>query len=241
MKPRPSHVSRLTALAFCIAAYAFGGVPAAAAPFSNLDFESAVIGTPVGRQLPTSQALRYWTAQAQGAYPGEVGYDAMVLDAAEVSLQDGLTPYSDYQRIMYPLSGSYSVLLQSGHDYLGTPTTSWISQTGDVPADANSILFIGDDGAPTVSLNGTVIPTSVYSVGPTLNSNHGPVDTYIGDIRAFSGQQNVVLTFESAGFNTLDNIQFSPTVVPEPSTLALLTIAALVALAPLARRRVVGK
>ncbi len=236
MKPRLSRVSRLTALAFCVAAYACAGVPAAADPFQNLDFESALIGKPVNFQLPTSQALPYWTAQS--AYPGKVVYDTIALDAAQVSIQDGLTPYSGYQRIMYPLSGFYSVLLQSGHDYLGTPTTSWISQTGDIPPDANSILFIGDDGAPTVSLNGTVIPTSVYSVGPTLNSNHGPVDTYIGDIRAFSGQQNVVLTFESAGFNTLDNIQFSPTVVPEPSTLALLTIAALVALAP---RRVVGK
>jgi hypothetical protein len=239
MKPQPSHVSRLTALAFCVAACAFGTVPVAAAPFSNLDFESAVIGTPVAHELPTSQALPHWTVQP--ANGGMVGYDSMALDGADVSLQDGLTPYGAFPRVMYPLSGSYSVLLQSGQDGFGHPTTSWISQSGDVPSDANSILFIGDNGAPTLSLNGTVIPTSVYSVGQTVNSLNGPVDTYIGDIRAFSGQQNVLLKFESAGYNTLDDIQFSSTVVPEPSTLALLTIAALVALAPIVRRRVGGK
>jgi hypothetical protein len=101
-------------------------------------------------------------------------------------------------------------------------------------------MFLSDSVPPTLLLNGTVIPTSVYSVGDTVNPGAGPVDTYIGDIRAFAGQHSVELRFESnSGWNTLDGIRFSTTVVPEPSTLALLTIAALVALAPLARRRVV--
>jgi hypothetical protein len=50
------------------------------------------------------------------------------------------------------------------------------------------------------------------------------VDTYIGDIRSFSGQQNVELKFESTAFNSLDDIQFSSTIVPEPCMLTLLTI-----------------
>ncbi|MFZ1933794.1 MAG: hypothetical protein WCB27_05625 [Thermoguttaceae bacterium] len=218
----------MTITVLCGAILAFGKVTdVCAEPFQNLDFESTVVLGP-----PYHVIVPGWTTSSNGFY-----YDTIALDAAAVSIQDGLTPYGG-PRIMYPLSGSYSVLLQSGHDPFGVPETSWISQTGDIPADANSILFIGDDGAPTVSLNGTVIPTSVYSVGPTVNSLHGPIDTYIGDIRAFSGQQNVVLTFESAGFNTLDDIQFSSTVAPEPSTLALLTVAALVTLAHIARRRV---
>ncbi|MFZ1933251.1 MAG: hypothetical protein WAU84_05855 [Thermoguttaceae bacterium] len=227
MKSRSSRASRLAVLVSCVAAYSWCIAPVAAAPFSNLDFESAVIGTPVYSELPTSQALPGWTTHPVDA--GMVGYDTIALDAAAVSIQDGLTPYSGFPRIMYPLSGSYSVLLQSGHDPFGVPETSWISQTGDIPADANSILFLDDLAAPTVSLNGTVIPTSIYSVGPTVNSTHGPIDTYIGDIRAFSGQQNVVLTFESVDGSgtTLDDIQFSPTVVPEPSTLALIVIGVL--------------
>ncbi len=30
-----------------------------------------------------------------------------------------------------------------------------------------------------------------------MNPSYGPVDTYIADIRAFAGQQNVELRFES--------------------------------------------
>jgi hypothetical protein len=102
-------------------------------------------------------------------------------------------------------------------------------------------MFLCDTASPpVVSLNGTVVPTSIYSVGPTVNAGDGPVDTYIGDIRAFSGQQNVELRFESNGWNTLDGIRFSTIVVPEPSTAVLLTVAALGALI-VAARRCVGR
>jgi hypothetical protein len=69
------------------------------------------------------------------------------------------------------------------------------------------------------SLNGTVIPMSLYSVGPIIN--FGPVETFIGDIQPFAGQQNVELRFTGSG--VLDAIQF---VAPEPSTLLLLCVGA---------------
>ncbi len=85
-----------------------------------------------------------------------------------------------------------------------------------------------------VSLNGTPISMSLYSVGPVVNANLGPIETYIGDVSAFSGQQNVVLRFETVptgdpyfGTADLDNIQFSSTPAPEPSTLFLLLAALL--------------
>lgn len=86
-----------------------------------------------------------------------------------------------------------------------------------------------------VSLNGTAIPMRLYSVDDTVNSSWGPIKTYIGDISAFSDQQDVELRFTKLvqdpshpynyGVIDLDDIQFSTIVVPEPSSLLLLAIA----------------
>ena len=154
----------ITIAMLCGTIVAFGKVTdVCAEPFQDLDFESTtVLGPPYHVIVPG------WTTSSNGFY-----YDTITLDGAAVSIQDGLTPYSGQPRIMYPLSGSYSALLQSGQGPFSTPTTSWISQTGDVPPDANSILFIGDDGHPTLSLNGTVIPTSVYWSGRRSTASTG--------------------------------------------------------------------
>jgi hypothetical protein len=96
-----------------------------------------------------------------------------------------------------------------------------------------------------VTMNGTPIPMSVYSVGPVLYPRFGPVKTYIGDISAFSGKQGVTLRFEAIPWPDdpygctadLDAIQFSSIVVPEPSTLVLLAIGLITASASIFRRR----
>ena len=206
---------------------------ALAAPFQNLDFESATIGTIVnGYELPTSQALPYWTNDNWDA--GYVGYDGCSLASTMVSIQDGLNPYQQGSVWMYPLQGYYSVFLQGSYVPKGAPWTSrdaWISQTGDVPSDARSLMFETDfapDATFAVSLNGTPIPMSLYSLGPVINPNFGPVETYIGDISAFAGQQAVTLRFEPVSTDglsaqaDLDAIQFSTIVVPEPSALMLI-------------------
>ncbi len=218
-------VSFIAVLGPCWPAVVHGGA------FGDLDFESASAPHPLLTEESASQGLPCWAVN--NFHPGTVTYGTIALDAYCVSIHDG---HSGYLGDFNPLDGNYSVMLQTENP--SPHTLAWISQTGDIPPDANSIMFLSDTvSPPTLSLNGVVIPTSVCNVGPTVNTNHGPVDTYIGDIRAFTGQQNVLLEFESAGNNSLDDIQFSLTVVPEPSTLALLTIAALVAIATIARRR----
>ena len=111
--------------------------------------------------------------------------------------------------MMYSLQGNYSVVLQTFEG-----PAAYISQVGDVPGYANSLLFSSDEGGGnlTVSLNGTVIPMSVHAVGSTVNPNDGPIITYIGDIRAFTGQQNVTLQF--TGGADLDDIQFRRSLFP---------------------------
>jgi len=65
------------------------------------------------------------------------------------------------------LAGQYSVLLQNG-SINGSPHDAWISQAGDVPCSARSLMFDSDlisAANLVVTLNGTPIPMSVFSVG----------------------------------------------------------------------------
>ena len=209
----PAAISFAVAVALCSFELAVG------APFQNLDFESAVIGTPAYNLL-TTQAMPGW--QTNNVDSGYVGYDVLSTGGTVVSIQDGLDPWG--LLFMHPIQGRYSALLQYDPPY---SSPAWIEHTGDVPSNANSLMFSTEPqafpGATLVaSLNGTVIPMSLYSVGPTIDSNLGPVETFIGDIRQFTGQQNVELQF--TGMGSLDAIQFSSLIVPEPSSLALLGI-----------------
>ncbi len=193
----------------------------AATPFHNLGFESAVIDTPVNNEVPSSDAIPFWNIYSYD--PGKVPYDMISAGSYCVSIHDGKgnVGVNDFN----PLQGQYSLLLQT--QFGPTNIDAWISQVGDIPSGANSISFLSDTPAiPTVSLNGIVIPVALQSSGPAVNGGR-PVDTYIGDIRGFSGQQNVELKFESTAFNTLDNIRFSSTIVPEPTALALFAIGSL--------------
>ncbi len=103
---------------------------APAAPFQNLDFESAVIGTPVNFELPASQALPDWTNDH--FHTGYVAYDTVAVGSVAISVQDSRTPYGSGP-YLYPLQGQYSVMLQNGYG-AGGIQDAWISQTGDVPS-----------------------------------------------------------------------------------------------------------
>jgi hypothetical protein len=161
----------------------------------------------------------------------------MPLGAVAIDIHDGLRVGSDFD--FYPLEGTYSVMLHSATG----GTTAYISQTGDIPTTARSIRFLGEAGCgpPTLSLNGTVIPTSVLYEGDELNPYHGAVEQFTADIRAFTGEKNVTLRFDSTGSNTLDYIQFSAKVVPEPSMLVLFATGAGAVLAYVLRRRRVAR
>jgi hypothetical protein len=151
-----------------------------------------------------------------------------------------------------PLQRQYSVMLQDGLADVGeTSVSAYISQVGDVPSTMRSILFSSDRMVSfdrfVVSLNGTPIPMQLYSVGDTVNPSFGPIETFIGDISAFAGATGVELRFTnlaqdpsnpfSHGAVDIDLVRFSPKTIPEPSTLALLTVAALAASAGIFRRR----
>jgi hypothetical protein len=203
--------------------------------FVNLDFELArfyVYPTPTNGfgslNVDPALALSGWSVGNSTSGFTFVPYNNFTLGSPAVALMGPNFPNAVG---CSPLQGSYSVLLQySSIPQLGLPT---LSQTGFVPAGAQSISFLVGDfpeyffGAgrlasdAAVSLNGMNIPLVPVSGGRLA-----------GDISAFAGSV-AQLTFSTstshAGDNFLyfDDIQFSSQPIPEPSGLALFGVGAL--------------
>ena len=173
--------------------------------FTNLDFEHPVLPlNPVNSQVPAEDAIPGWVPNTS------VLYNTVSLGAPAVSLQGpgSLEPI---------LQGNYSVLIQGSSG--GAPGSADIAQTGQVPVGALSIdlLVSTFSGPPQVTFDGTGIP--LLELG--ANANY---ITLGGDISAFAGQTGELrfTVLPNSGETLLDDIQFSPTAVPEPAAWALL-------------------
>ena len=201
------------------------GTTALGQGFINLNFEQAVITPdPSSSYYPyavfASNAIPGWTAVGFLS-PQDVVYNDVSLGATAVSLfgtQDQYGPNS--------LDQNYSIGLYGGVE--GPAAGASISQTGVVPANTVSVIFIAHGqmaplgsqfGGPLlVSLGGQNIPLIALSTGPNFT-------TYGGNVASFAGQLEQ-LTFDAPQGNNnfweIDDITFSPTPVPEPGTMALL-------------------
>jgi len=198
--------------------------------FINLDFEDATV------VLDTSRGYYPYAAKADAAFPGwtvggflgptVVFYDAASLGAPAVTLFDTAAQISDWQ----PLDGTYSVEIYGGSPGGGS-VGGWIRQTGLVPEDAQSISFIAvppraNWGTTTllVSLGGQNIPFTAISAGPRYT-------LYAGNIPSgLAGQGEELMFATPLGVNNywdIDDIQFSPVAVPEPTTVGLLGLVTL--------------
>jgi len=109
------------------------------------------------------------------------------------------------------IEGNYFALLFTVG---GNPAVT-LSQTGLVPTTAQSILFWGLNRGMQITFNGT--PLNITAMSSTANYT-----VYGADISAYAGQVGL-LSFSAANGakGNIDNIQFSSTAVPEPSSLAL--------------------
>jgi hypothetical protein len=180
--------------------------------FVNLDFEHPTLPlNPVNSMVPIGAALPGWTGYAgttQLSSGTQIWYDTISLGAAAISLQG---PGSTEPI----LQGSYTVGLQGSS--AGAPESVGIGQTGQVPMTAESLLFLGTQGGNLqVTFNGQLLPTVQLGIGPNGVQ-------YGADISAFAGQTGQLLfTAPPNGGDFLDNIQFSPNVIPEPSMWALM-------------------
>jgi len=178
--------------------------------FQNLDFESANIppGTPSGAIVPTSAALPGWNVGAQTLY-----YDDASLGGPLISIDDA--------KNIPPLQGNYSMLLFGGYN-----GPSAISQTGLVPANAQSILMdvaFSPSALFTVTLGAQTISMSPVLVLPNYTVYAGNVSAEAGQVEALTISQFDVPPPEVPPPELeLDNIIFSPNPIPEPETWSLL-------------------
>jgi hypothetical protein len=189
--------------------------------FVNLNFESTTLAynaTP--STVATTVGLPGWNAYIGGISQSTILYNNGTLGNSAVAIQgyaNSLTPVID---------GTFSAALTAG----ATGNAS-ISQTGFIPADTLSLLFESyttGNGLPTLSvtINGQDI-----SISPLLTTANYTL--YGGDVSSFAGTTaNLAFTAVSNypqgfGYYVLDDISFSPSAVPEPSTLGLTALGGL--------------
>ena len=181
--------------------------------FVNLNFETPTFVNDPSRvdgAIYASNAIPGWTACVAGAPLTDIFSNFVSLSGGSVSIMGTNSGYS-------PIEGRYFMLIQ-GFNYPGFLNTAAIGQTGTISLTALSMTFWGNVGANDVSFNGQTLPLTV--IGSTPNYN-----IYAANISVFAGQFGQLLfTTVPAGNDTIDNIQFLSTPVPEPSELALVAL-----------------
>ncbi len=190
--------------------------------FVNLNFESAVVVTdPTSLYYPfainAAAALPGWTTGGGYLGPNDIGYNTISLGSTAIFLEGtGGTPVA--------LDGSYSVLL-----FGGLPGSASITQTAVVSASAQSLQFIAEGtGMLSVSLGGQDLPYVLLSTGSDYS-------VYGANLPAGLAGQSEQLVFAAPGQQAggsdnswnIDDIQFSVNPIPEPNTLALGAVGAM--------------
>jgi len=170
--------------------------------FINLNFEGATIpNNPTYSDITATNLFPNWTVASY-----YLVYNGISLSGGSISI---LSTNS-----FSPIQGKYYVLFAGGQ--FSNYGSISLSQTGQIPFSAQSIIFWGSMADMQVTFNGQ--PLDFLVTGSTANYN-----IYTADISTYAGQTGQLLfTVPVFGGNaTLDNIQFSPSPVPEPSALGL--------------------
>jgi len=207
----------------------------ARAQFQDLDFESATVPSSPKTGYPnpvsTSAALPGWTALLGSDIQSQVQHNTETLDTASISIL-GPTWSSVGPGI---IDGNYSVYLETGVDPSNESVTenSSIEQMGTVPLGAESLQFKAwvqpgtGDSTFTVSFAGNTLALTALSTSVAPNGQ--PFTLYGADVTPYEGQSGELeftCLYDGASPDLLlDDINFSPTSVPEPSPLLLTAIA----------------
>jgi hypothetical protein len=184
--------------------------------FANLDFESALVpDMPPGQGGPVSASLAFPAWMVTPGQNGDVLHNVTPLGAS-VLLLGPTWPTSEI------LEGRYTAVLYSNPLNGG----SSLAQSGQVPPTAQSLMFYAEVFNMEVSFAGNPLPFCQIASGP----NYG---IYGVDVRTLAGASGE-LRFSAlpmapgvVGGVRLDNIHFSNEPIPEPTTVGLLVIGAL--------------
>jgi hypothetical protein len=190
--------------------------------FLNLDFESAKVSgySPDSSDVPTTSALPGWTAYYSNSSvtntANQVWYDGISLGGAIISVIDANAPSFS------PIQGKYSAFLFGGGTSDNLLSAS-ISQTGVVPAGTESLLFDAYvfGASFTVTLGGQTINMTPLQTSSNYTLYGGNIPSDLAGIsEALTFTEPPAASSQPSMFE-LDNIQFSPSSVPEPSALGL--------------------
>jgi hypothetical protein len=217
----------LTAISFILGAV----LQVDAQGFMNLNFENASVVLaypPSTGYIISSSALPGWTVYSgppnnptYGNLP-IIGYNTLALDGGGAFLEDTNAP-SSITPIgigILPIQGTYSVLLQGST--LAAQATFSVGQTGTIPVAAQSLRFFASlGGTVLVSFNGYNLPFSTIGTGPNYTILGADISAYAGE----TGQLLFTAPVQNAAL--LDNIQFSSSPIPEPSTFGLFAMGVL--------------
>jgi hypothetical protein len=218
-----------TIVVFALAVFVFASMAFGQSSFTyNLNFERAV----VSQAVPPYVYFLDWNVAAPG-WSHSTGGDTHIVYYGNEHL--GTSQYyllmsstSPYYAPNTQLAGNYSLAFASGYASGGWSSGGWInafiSQTLPIASSARSIQMLAT-GPFKVFVGGVEIP--MISLGG---------NSYAGNIAGFAGMsaELKIMNTSPEGLanihkpTVVDNIVFSPTIVPEPSSVALVLLGALV-------------
>lgn len=187
--------------------------------FQNLDFENGVFVPAPTPQNPSAvdwvQAMPGWTGYLGADLQSVISFNSLSLSVPNIAILGPDNPSTDF------LQGQYYLVLQTG-SYPGQGFVSpAIAQTGTIPSGTQTLRFITANPF-ALTMNVTFAGASIPVLKIDTAANGRPI--WGGDISMFAGQTGE-LRFE--GNSYLDNIFFSNQQVPEPNTLSLIALGAL--------------
>ena len=203
--------------------------------FQNLGFESANLSPiPPGQYggfVPITDALPGWSGYIGANQVTTVLQNAVALGDASIILLGPNWSFGDI------IEGQYTLDLQPGDDPFGSSQLvgASISQSGVVPGNAQSLEFKANIFCSfSVSLGGqalSIIPLGTGANYTLYGANISPL---------FAGQVETLVISALPGHSSsdyFDSFVFSSSSVPEPSTLVLSALGALLAGWRVLRRR----
>ena len=174
--------------------------------FVNLNFEN--VNTSQGSTLPTN-AVFGWLVSSPFIFYNDIALDGNVVDL--VGTNNSVGPSA--------IQGNYSIFIQGGSQFDPDHSGAAIMQTVLVPATSHSITYWG--GQLQVSFNNQALAFNAIGSGSGYTIWQADVSAFAGQ----TGQFSFVAPWQTSGL--LDNIQFSTSPVPEPSTFALAALGGL--------------